>query len=171
MQANYELALAHVLQYEGGYTNHPADPGGPTNFGITLANLSEWRKTHCTASDVECMAKEEAEAIYKAMYWDKVYGDILPHGLDIAVFDCAVNQGVGRAIKLLQRAVKVQEDGVLGKLTLKAVNGLPASDMLHEFMALRMQAYGSLTTLFRTFGLGWSRRLIATYDVSLRATF
>jgi lysozyme family protein len=163
VQANFDKALAHVLKYEGGYSDHPEDPGGATNFGITIGVLSEYRGTPVTKQDVRSLTLAEAARIYRARYWNAASCDQLPAGIDVAVFDCAVNQGVGRAARFLQTAVRVGTDGVIGPLTLKAVNNARPDSLLCEFMALRMRSYGMLRSLFRTFGLGWSRRLMATY--------
>lgn len=169
MQRNYNDALDHVLRYEGGYTDHPSDPGGATKYGITIGNLASWRKHQVTKDDVKALELEEAKAIYKTRYWDAIFGDQLEDGLDIAVFDCAVNQGVGRSVRLLQDVVGVKQDGVFGPITMEALKRHMTSDVLEEFMARRMVHYGSLKKLFPIFGLGWSRRLMATFDIAIRA--
>lgn len=163
MQANFDKALKHVLKYEGGYSDHPEDPGGATNFGITIGVLREYRGAPVTKQDVRSLSLAEAARIYRARYWNAASCDHLPAGIDVAVFDCAVNQGVGRATRFLQTAARVGTDGVIGPLTVKAVNSARQEALLCEFMALRMRSYGMLRSLFRTFGLGWSRRLMATY--------
>lgn len=167
MQANFQRSLIHVLKYEGGYSDHPSDPGGATKYGITHAVLAQHRGTSVTKADVRALTHEEAGEIYRGRYWDKARCGALPAGLDLAVFDCAVNQGIGRAARLLQEALKVTADGAIGPATLAAVAAAPTDDLLAEFMARRMRAYASLTTLFRTFGLGWSRRLMATHAEAL----
>lgn len=163
VQENFDRALSHVLKYEGGYSDHPEDPGGATNFGITIGVLREYRGTSVTKQDVRSLSLAEAAKIYRARYWNAASCDHLPAGIDVAVFDCAVNQGVGRAARFLQAAARVGTDGVIGPQTLKAVNNARPDALLCEFMALRMRSYGMLRSLFRTFGLGWSRRLMATY--------
>jgi lysozyme family protein len=89
-----EFAIAKVLEHEGGYSNHPDDPGGPTNFGITIADYRRYRKSDATAADVRVMRLDEAKAIYRAAYWDVMHCDSLPAGPDYAVFDYGVNSGV-----------------------------------------------------------------------------
>jgi lysozyme family protein len=163
MRANFDKCLSHVLKYEGGYSDHPSDPGGATNLGITHEVLAAWRGRPVTKADVTALTRAEAAEIYRARYWKPVAGDELPAGLDLAVFDCAVNQGVGRATKLLQMALGVTADGAFGPKTLAALFAADREATLHEFMARRMTAYGALTALFRIFGLGWSRRLIGTH--------
>jgi len=167
MQSNFEIALAHVLDFEGGYSDHPSDPGGATNLGITHEVLQAYRGRPVSKQDVRTLTVEEAKAIYRSRYWDAASCGALPRGIDLAVFDCAVNQGVGRAVRLLQQAAHVRADGVIGPITLAAVSKTPGEKLLTEFMARRMNAYGRLQRLFRTFGLGWSRRLMATHREAL----
>lgn len=163
MQSNFAKALDHVLIYEGGYVDHPLDPGGATNLGITHRVLSRFRGRGVSKAEVRLLSRSEAAEIYRKLYWSPCQCDILPNGLDLAVFDCAVNQGVSRAIRFLQKAARVRVDGVLGPITLAAVKRANSTYLLTEFMARRMNHYGSLRRLFQTFGLGWSRRLIATH--------
>lgn len=170
MQANFDLALKHVLTFEGGYSDHPKDPGGATNFGITIGVLGEFRGTRVTNQDVRMLTLAEAARIYRSRYWDAVSCDQLPAGIDLTVFDCAVNQGIGRAARFLQIAARVKVDGVIGPVTINAINTARQDSLLCEFMARRMRSYGQLRSLFRTFGLGWSRRLMATHAAALRLT-
>lgn len=167
MQKTFTAALAHVLVYEGGYSDHPLDPGGATNLGITLAVLRASRGRAVSKADVRALTRKEAAAIYRERYWDAAACGALPSGLDIAVFDCAVNQGVGRARRFLQQAANVKVDGRIGPITLAAIAAAQPEKLLTEFMARRMQSYGLLQKLFPTFGLGWSRRLIATHAAAL----
>ena len=167
MHENFGASLAHVLKFEGGYSDHPLDPGGATNLGITLAELSSYRGRPVSKDEVRALTKDEASRIYRNRYWDAASCDTLPSGLDLAMFDCAVNQGVARAKRFLQQAANVDADGQIGPVTLATVSKAPCNQLLTEFMALRMQSYGSLSRLFRTFGLGWSRRLIATHAAAI----
>jgi len=167
MQSNFETALAHVLDFEGGYSDHPSDPGGATKYGITHITLREFRGRPVTKDDVRRLTKAEAARIYRSRYWEAASCPVLPPGIDLAMFDCAVNQGVGRARRFLQQAARVKVDGVIGPVTLTAVSQSDPEALLNEFMARRMRAYGLLGRLFRTFGLGWSRRLMAIHAASL----
>lgn len=167
MRENFNIALKHVLKFEGGYSDHPSDPGGATKYGITHAVLARHRGREVSKADVKALTREEAGAIYRKDYWDAASCDKVPSGLDLAVFDCAVNQGVGRAKRFLQQAAKVTVDGQIGPITLAAVHAAPSEELLVEFMALRMRSYGLLQRLFKTFGLGWSRRLMAIHAESL----
>jgi lysozyme family protein len=108
MAANsFEPSLAHVLKHEDGYVNHPADPGGATNLGITAATLAQARGHPVSAADVAALTRAEAAAIYRRLFWNPARSDDLPAGLDHAVFDLAVNSGPGRAARLLQRVLAV----------------------------------------------------------------
>ena len=167
MQKNFNAALAHVLLFEGAYSDHPLDPGGATNLGITQAVLQSYRGQPVSKDDVRALTKKEAAAIYKKNYWEPTCCGSLPSGIDFAVFDCAVNQGIGRAARFLQQAANVTADGKIGPATLAAVARTPADALLGEFMARRMLSYGLLQKLFKTFGLGWSRRLMATHVAAL----
>lgn len=167
MKQNFNEGLKLILSHEGGYSDHPSDPGGATNMGITHAVLAAHRGRSVTKAEVKALTRLEAADIYHSRYWMLCRCDELPTGMDVAVFDCAVNQGVSRAITLLQKSVNVTADGKFGPKTLEALRSYPTSAMLLEFMSRRMNSYGLLTTLFRTFGLGWSRRLMATFAAAL----
>ncbi len=160
-------ALRHILKYEGGYVDHPLDPGGATNMGITKATLERFRGRAVSKAEVRALGHREATEIYRRYYWDQVHCDRLPSGLDLAVFDCAVNQGVGRAKTYLALAAKLQRKGLTLAKLLATIKGGDQRAILLEFMALRMRHYGLLRRLFPTFGLGWSRRLMATLALAL----
>src|SRR5262249_23653364 len=96
---------SRLLAHEGGYSNHPADPGGPTNYGITLADARAYWKRDATAADVRAMPRDVARQIYRTKYWTAPPGTHLPAGVDYAVFDYGVNSGIGRAGKVLRRLV------------------------------------------------------------------
>ncbi len=167
MKANFEKALRHVLAFEGGYVDHPNDPGGATNLGITRATLSGYLGRSVSKSEVRALSHETARDIYRKLYWDALRCDEMPGGIDLALFDCGVNQGTGRAARLLQTALKVRVDGKFGPVTMRAVRSAEPAPLLTEFIAQRMRAYGRLSSLFRTFGLGWSRRLIAVHSEAM----
>lgn len=168
MRSSFEDAIDHIFKYEGGFVNHPLDPGGATNMGITRRTLSQYRGHKVSVLQVKHLQRSEAADIYKARYWDAIKGDQLPAGIDFAVFDSAVNQGVRKATKMLQKAAGVRADGVIGPVTMGSIHAKVPAAVLNEFMARRMNHYGRLSSLFRTFGLGWSRRLISTqYQATL----
>lgn len=158
MKHNWEEALAHILKYEGGYVNHPNDPGGMTNLGVTKRVWEEWTGKPATEADMRALTPAMVGPLYKKRYWDAVRGDDLPAGVDLCVFDCAVNAGVGRASKFLQHVVGATVDGQIGPATIAAVTKEPAALIIENFCALREAHYKSLNT-FDTFGKGWMRRL------------
>ena len=153
----FESCVNIVLQKEGGFVNHSADPGGATNYGITIKVLSEYRKTEVSVEDVQRLSIGEAKQIYFKNYWKPIQGDQLPIGVNLSVFDFAVNAGVSRAAKTLQKIVNVQQDGIIGLVTLKAVQTFDVEDMIKRLAAERVLFYRSLKT-FSVFGKGWLRR-------------
>jgi len=166
MRTNFEDALAALLKHEGGYVNHPSDPGGMTNLGVTKRVWEEWKGHAVDEAEMRALTPEKVGPLYKAKYWDMVHGDQLPSGVDLCVFDCAVNSGVKRASKLLQRAVGVDDDGVIGRATLAAVETLSAEEIIDRFCAERLSFLEALPT-FATFGKGWSRRVAGVKTESL----
>lgn len=168
MRANFDKCLKLVIKLEGGLTNHPSDPGGLTNRGVTQAVYDAFLvRAGKSVRPVSLITDDEIVAVYRDGYWDATHCDQLPSGLDLAVFDCAVNQGVGRAARFLQGAAGAKVDEVIGPKTLAAVAAADRDELLTEFMARRMHAYGRLQTLFQTFGLGWSRRLISVHAAAI----
>lgn len=167
MQNTYPKALAEVLKHEGGYVNHPADPGGATNKGITQATYDGYRRSKgfITKKTVKLISDEEVGAIYKSRYWDAVRGDELPAGLDYAVFDYAVNSGPQKAIKSLQKALGLTADGKLGPATL-AASKLSPEVTIKKLCASRLAFLKGLKT-WPTFGKGWERRVNAVEKTAL----
>jgi lysozyme family protein len=166
MKNNFDAALAHVLKSEGLWSDNPKDPGGATMKGITFAVFKEWKSNpHLTKDDLRNISDQDVHDLYKQLYWDKVHGDELPAGVDYAVFDAAVNMGVGRANKLLQEAVGVTADGVIGQGTLQAVQKANTRSLLENFAAEKTAFYKSLST-FPTFGKGWLNRVAEIKTIS-----
>ena len=166
-EARFAACVAEVLRQEGGYVDHPADPGGCTNRGITRATLAAWHRMPVTCAAVAALGEVEARAIYRAHYWNAVRGDDLPPGLDLAVLDAAVNSGRRRAVGWLQQAVGVGPDGAIGPRTLTAVramNDRPA--LIRRLCALRLDFLRGLAT-WPDFGRGWQRRVDAVRDRAL----
>jgi len=155
MKENYPQALKQVLKYEGGYVDHPKDPGGPTNQGVTQAVYDSWRKSqNLPVQSVRNIASSEVAAIYKNLYWDRVSGDLLPSGVDFAVFDYAVNSGVSRAAKTLQGVVGVTQDGQIGPQTIQA-----AKDYVAMAVTNKRLAFMQSLSIWSTFGKGWTARI------------
>ncbi|MDV2986992.1 UNVERIFIED_CONTAM: glycoside hydrolase family 108 protein [Methylobacteriaceae bacterium AG10] len=156
--ASFERALALVLAHEGGYVDHPADPGGATNLGITIGTLSDWLGRPASKAEVKALTRATVAPIYRKNYWDRVRGDELPPGVDYCVFDFAVNSGPGRAIPSLQRAIGVADDGKIGPITLAAARERLSAQTVERICADRLAFLRRLTT-WGTFGKGWSRRV------------
>jgi len=155
MKENYPQALKQVLKYEGGYVDHPKDPGGPTNKGITQAVYDAWQKKNgLPTQSVRNISDAAVAAIYKQQYWDAISGDDLPSGVDFAVFDFAVNSGVSRAAKYLQAVVGVTQDGQIGPQTIQATKTFVAMAVTNK----RLSFMQSLA-IWSTFGKGWSARI------------
>ena len=161
MKANYNKCLETILHHEGGYVNHPKDPGGETNLGVTKRVYEEWGGD----KDMKDLLVEDVAPIYKKNYWDKLKGDNLPDGLDLCVFDFGVNAGPGRSAKYLQKMIGTVADGGIGPNTLKKVDeyvdkhGL--ENTIANFQEARQGYYERLKT-FETFGRGWTRRVVET---------
>jgi lysozyme family protein len=163
MIRNFERSLSAVLKHEGGYVDHPKDPGGATNLGITIgtakANRMDLDKDgDVDKADVRLIKPSDAGPVYKARYWDAVRGDDLPYGVDYAVFDYAVNSGPARAAMHLQEVVGVAPDGKIGPLTLAAVASWDAVALIEALCAKRIAFLKRLST-WGTFGKGWSSRV------------
>lgn len=158
MTDHFPRCLAEILKHEGGYVDHPRDPGGATNLGVTMGTLAEWKGRPVTKAEVKALTPATVAPIYRQRYWQAASCDKLPAGLDLMIFDLAVNSGVGRATKYLQRAAGVAEDGHIGPKTLAAVNAIGAKVMIGKVSGLRDCFYRGLST-FPTFGKGWMRRL------------
>jgi lysozyme family protein len=154
----YAESIRRLLASEGGYVNHPADPGGPTNYGITLKDYRRYAKADASAADVRAMKVEEAQAIYREKYWNAICGDALPAGLDYCVFDYAVNSGIGRAPKVLQRLLGVAVSGRVDDATLAAARQRDSRALIEAICAERLRFLQSLKT-WPVFGKGWSKRV------------
>lgn len=156
--SNWPIALAAVLRHEGGYVNHPLDPGGRTNLGVTQRVWEEWTGRPVDESDMRALTAGMVEPLYRKRYWDKVRGDDLPAGVDLAVFDYAVNSGPGRAAKQLQEVVGMPADGSIGPKTLSAVKDADALNVISELCNARLTFLRTLPT-WPTFGKGWWARV------------
>lgn len=157
--SSFGQALDLVLIHEGGYVNHPADPGGETNKGITKRVYDGWRaRLGQPLRSVREITDGEVAAIYKAQYWNVARCDALPAGLDYAVFDFAVNSGPGRAAKFLQRIVGVTADGQIGEITLAAVRVRDPKKVAAALCDARLAWLKTLRT-WGAFGKGWGRRV------------
>ena len=156
---SYDAALARLLAHEGGYTNHPADPGGPTNFGITIYDYRKYVKPDASAADVRAMKVEEAKAINRSKYWNAQRCDELPAGVDYAVFDYGVNSGIGRSGKVLRRVLGLSaEDWRTSYAVLAALSQRDAKQIIGAICDERLRFLQSLKT-WGVFGKGWGARV------------
>ena len=169
MKENFEDALAAVLHHEGGYINHPSDPGGRTNLGVTQRVWEEWVGHPVDEATMRGLTAELVAPLYKARYWDKIRGDDLPAGVDYCVFDCAINSGPGRAAKFLQEVAGVTADGAIGPATLAAVAKLDPSDLIDQYQVKRLAFLQELST-WKTFGKGWGRRVTEVAEAASNMT-
>ena len=157
--------VAFVLEREGGLVDDPEDPGGITNHGISLRFL-KGVVPYATAVTVEDLTEEIAAELYKDHFWGPCYCYTLPKGLDLAVFDCAVNQGPRTARRLLQRALGVSDDGYIGPFTIAAIHACDRDEVLLDFLARRAKRYADHPKVQR-YGRGWYRRLFEVQRVAL----
>jgi lysozyme family protein len=158
----FQRCLTQVLRHEGGYVDHPSDPGGATNMGITRKTLARWRKispwTDLPKSSVASLKREEAALIYRANCWNPSRAGDMPAGVDLALFDFAVNSGSDRAVRTLQAALGVAADGEVGPVTLAALRAADFARLVNDFCDRRLAFLRGLST-FAVFGRGWTRRV------------
>jgi lysozyme family protein len=158
-KSTYARVMPEVFAHEGGWSDHPSDPGGATNMGITIGVFSEWLGRPATKTELRNMPKSTAEAIYKARYADPLRYDDLPAGVDYATLDGGINSGVSRGAKWLQRAVGAAQDGKVGPLTVNAANAAPDKvATVKRICGYRLGFVQSLRT-WSVFGRGWARRI------------
>ena len=147
---NFDQAFDKLIGHEGGYVNDPRDPGGETKFGISKRAYPDL--------DIAGLTIDQAKAIYKRDYWDRAQCDRLPAVVAFQVFDTAVNSGIGQAIRFLQRAVGVADDGQVGPLTIKAIGMVEQEALVARFNGQRLDFMTRLST-WDVFGKGWARRV------------
>lgn len=163
MADRFDVMIERVLSHEGGYVNHPRDPGGETIWGITIGVARE----NGYAGPMQRMPRTEAIRIYRRAFWDRVSADQIPAAVVFQVFDAAVNHGIGNAVRWMQQVVKVADDGRVGPVTLRAVKGYDQADFVLQFNAVRLRFYTKLST-FATFGRGWTNRVAGNLDYAAR---
>ena len=160
---NFDKAFDLLIGNEGGYVNNPSDPGGETNWGITRTVAVD----NGYSGSMKLMPKETAKQIYKKMYWDKLQCDQLGFIVAFQLFDAGVNHGNSQAVKFLQRALSVVDDGVIGAKTISATNSLDDLQIVMLFNAERIEFYAALKT-FSTFGKGWVRRVASNLKLAAK---
>ena len=170
MKDNFADALTALLIHEAGFVDNKDDPGGMTNLGVTAATWAMWVGHDVNEKQMRALTPSIVAPLYKRKYWDACRADELISGLDYAVFDYAVNSGVGRAIKALQNCVGVAPDGGFGTTTMAAVSqfkGDAAKTLVEEYCDNRLQFLKSLKT-FPVFGKGWEKRVNEVKAMSLK---
>ena len=158
MRENLLPAMVALLKHEGGFSNHPLDNGGMTMLGVTQRVWEEWVGHPVDEKEMRSLTPAIVAPMYKKKYWDKVSGDELPSGVDMAVFDFAVNSGPGRAAKMLQRVLGAVEDGAIGPNTLAKAVSVDSSKLIADYNAARLAFLQALPT-WATFGNGWGNRV------------
>ena len=151
----FDYFIERVLSHEGGYVNDPRDPGQETRWGIS--------KRAYPHLDIRNLTRAQAVDIYRRDFWQRVRGDELPREFAFQALDAAVNHGIGNAVRWIQRAAGVADDGVIGPVTLAAVQRAQPADLVLRFNAERLRFYAKLTT-FSTFGRGWVNRVAGNLD-------
>lgn len=166
-KTSFEAALSRLLADEGGYGNDPRDPGGPTNFGITLADARRYWKSDATAADVKAMPQSVARDIYRKRYWNALRCDDLADGVDYAVFDYGVNSGVTRAGRVLRRKLGLPDTAsAINDSVVAAANAADAEQLISAICAERLVFLKSLKT-WPAFGRGWARRVSGVETAAL----
>jgi len=158
MKENFDDALKAILKHEGGFVNHPKDPGGMTNLGVTKKVWEAWVGHAVDEKAMRALTPEVVGPMYKKKYWDAVKADDLPAGLDYLMFDFAINAGPNRAIKTMQKAIGTNPDGAIGPKTMAALKAADPTDLIAKFSIEKELFYKALPT-FATFGKGWLRRV------------
>jgi lysozyme family protein len=160
---SFETVVHMVLEHEGGYVNHPSDPGGETKYGISKRAYPD--------VDIAELTEEDAASIYKRDYWDRIKGDDLPAGVACVVMDYAVNSGISRASKALQSVCGISNgDGIIGPASLNAVwvtvKNTSEEDVINDVTEQRQEFIRGLK-IYETFGKGWERRITETQEKAL----
>jgi lysozyme family protein len=148
--SDFDEAFRVLIGHEGGYVNHPKDPGGETKYGIT-------KRTY-PGEDIRNMTLARAKELYRRDFWNRVRGDDLPYPVAFQLFDGAVNSGVGNSVRWAQAAAEVATDGDFGPVTLAAIQAADPEGLLARYNGHRLKFMSDLST-WKTFGKGWARRI------------
>lgn len=158
---NFQTCTDWALIHEGGYVNHPKDPGGATNKGVIQRTYDGYRdRMGKPRQSVRNITMAEVMDIYKSQYWDLINGDALPSGLDYAMYDFSINSGPSRAVKFLQEILGVKVDGIMGNGTLGAIQRRNDISGLIQELCLKRWNWMKRLSTFSTFGKGWTRRVM-----------
>jgi lysozyme family protein len=156
MASNFKECLELVLKSEGGWVNHPSDPGGETNLGVTKRVWEEY--VGHPVKTMKDLTKDDVAPMYELKYWRPCYCEVLPRGLDFVIFSMGVNAGPGRSVKLLQQSIGCVPDGVIGPRTRELISASNSANLIAKFSETRREYYRSLKT-FPIFGKGWLVRV------------
>ena len=158
MKDNFDKCLSITLRHEGGWADHPKDPGGATMKGVTIGTYAQFKGRKVTKDELRNISDADLRTIYRRNYWDKVRGDDLPAGLDLVAFDGAVNSGPARGARWVQQGLGVADDGKIGPATIAAAKAVPASPAIAASCDARLEFLHRLKT-WPTFGRGWQSRV------------
>ena len=154
MSLSFQQIFDRLIGHEGGYVNDPRDPGGETNWGVTKRTA----QANGYTGNMKTMTRQQAYEIYRRAFWLRYNCEQMPDAVAYQFFDAAVNHGFGNASRMLQRAVGVLDDGIIGKYSLEAINRNPISDTLMVLNGERLNFYTRLKS-FDRFGKGWVNRV------------
>lgn len=151
---NFNTAFHELLGHEGGYSNHPSDPGGETMWGVT----KRVAEANGYIGEMRDLPIDMAKQVYRKDYWDAVRADDLPDTIRYAVFDGAVNSGVKQSVRWLQRALNIKDDGLIGPQTLSMTQKSDPEIILRKMLGARLRFMTELNS-WNSFGRGWARRI------------
>jgi len=166
MFLTFEPALRLLLRHEGGFVNNPEDPGGMTNLGVTKHQWESYLSEPVTEADMRALTADRVAPFYKNRYWNTVQADKLPAGVDNCLFDCCVNSGPGRAVKILQEVLGLTQDGIIGGQTIAAALTRSVQDTIRDYTNARLTFLKTLST-WSSFGKGWEARVVGVQAEAL----
>jgi lysozyme family protein len=169
LSSNFISCLHEVLCLEGGYADDPRDPGGPTNFGITRAELADVRQVpidSISPADMQALTLAEAASIYRKRYWNAMSCDDLAHGVDLMVFQFGVNAGIDASARILQHVTGASVDGIIGPITLAAANRIAPATLVQSLAAAQLVQYRGFAQ-WDVYGTGWTNRIDAATKAAL----
>jgi lysozyme family protein len=156
--SDFKECLELVLKSEGGFVNHPSDPGGMTNLGVTKKVWEDFVGHPVSEADMRALTPEKVAPLYEQKYWRPTYCEVLPRGLSLLIFSMGINAGPGRGVKLLQSSIGCVADGVIGPRTMELIKSADVTDLIQKYSNARRDYYKSLKT-FEVFGKGWLARV------------
>ncbi len=154
----FDKALVEILKHEGGFANHPSDPGGVTMLGVTKRTWEDWTGKPASVADMRALTPAKVAPLYAERYWNVNHCSDLPAGLALCVFDFGVNAGPARAARYLQKVAGTDQDGKIGPKTIAAARAMDPDQAVRDYQQARRGYYRQLQT-FKTFGRGWLRRV------------